>query len=110
MMCFLLASSRSGCLWVASESFLNTFSTTITAPSTMMPKSIAPSDSRLAGMPLMDRPMKVASNESGMMSATMAAARKLPRKTNNTTATSTAPSTRFLNTVVSVVLISHVRS
>ena len=28
-----------------------TFSSTITAPSTMMPKSIAPSDSRLAGMP-----------------------------------------------------------
>ena len=59
---------------------------------------------------MMDRPMKVASNESGMMSATIAAARKLPRKTNSTTATSTAPSTRFLNTVVSVVLISQVRS
>ena len=35
------------------------FSRTITAPSTMMPKSIAPSDSRLAGMPRSCRPMKV---------------------------------------------------
>ena len=55
------------------------FSTTMTAPSTMMPKSMAPSESRLAGMPRNRRPMKVASSDSGMITATMPAARRLPR-------------------------------
>ena len=110
MMCFLLASSRSGCLWVASESFLNTFSTTITAPSTMMPKSIAPSDSRLAGTPIHVSPMKVASSASGIVTATMAAARRLPRNSHSTTDTSSAPSIRLVNTVFSVLPISQVRS
>jgi len=34
-----------------SDNFRKMFSTTMTAPSTMIPKSIAPSESRLAGMP-----------------------------------------------------------
>ncbi len=86
------------------------FSTTITAPSTMMPKSIAPSDSRFAGMPRIVRPMKVASSDSGIIAATIADARRLPRNTNSTTVTSAAPSSRFVNTVRSVVPISQVRS
>ena len=65
----------------ASDSCRKMFSTTITAPSTMMPKSIAPSDSRFAGMPRIVRPMKVASSDSGITTATIAAARRLPRKT-----------------------------
>ena len=76
----------------------------------MMPKSMAPSDSRLAGMPRQVSPMNVASKESGIISATMKAARMLPRKSSSTKVTSPAPSARFSNTVVSVVLISQVRS
>ena len=45
---------------------------TMTAPSTMMPKSIAPSDSRFAGMPRIVRPMNVASSDSGIITATIA--------------------------------------
>ncbi len=88
----------------------NTFSTTITAPSTMMPKSIAPSESRLAGMPIQVRPRKVASSASGMVTATMKAARMLPRKSQRTKETSSAPSSRLVKTVVSVLPISQVRS
>ncbi len=63
-----------------SANALTTFSTTMTAPSTMMPKSMAPSDSRFAGMPRMRRPMNVASSDSGIISATMPAARPFLRK------------------------------
>jgi len=87
-----------------------TFSTTMTAPSTMMPKSIAPRESKLAGMPRQVRPIKVANSDSGMMTATMAAARKLPRKSSSTKVTSIAPSARFLKTVWRVVSMSQVRS
>src|SRR6267143_73488 len=58
----------------AAVSLRKMFSTTITAPSTMMPKSIAPSESRLAGTPMKLRPRKVASSASGMVTATLAAA------------------------------------
>jgi hypothetical protein len=54
--------------------------------------------------------MKVASSDSGIIAATIAEARRLPRKTNRTTVTSAAPSSRFVNTVRSVVPISQVRS
>jgi len=86
------------------------FSTTITAPSTMMPKSMAPRESRFAGIPRQVRPIKVASRESGIIKATMNAARKLPRKSRSTNVTSIAPSARFLKTVCKVVLMSQVRS
>ncbi len=56
------------------------FSITITAPSTMMPKSMAPSDSRLAGTPMIFRPMKVDSSASGITTTTARLARKFDRK------------------------------
>ena len=93
--------------WSCSESFRKMFSITITAPSTMMPKSIAPRESRLAGMPRHVRPMNVASSDSGIISATMNAARRLPRNSSSTNVTSIAPSARFLKTVCSVVSISQ---
>ncbi|MNV33138.1 hypothetical protein D3C71_1244980 [compost metagenome] len=52
-------------------------SVTITAPSMMMPKSIAPSESRLAGTPHRCRPRKVDSKASGIIAATINAARAL---------------------------------
>ena len=77
------------------------FSTTITAPSTMMPKSIAPSESRFAGMPRMRRPMNVASSDSGMIDRDdRRRARRLPQEQNSTSVTSSAPSSRLWNTVV----------
>src|SRR5882724_9723590 len=46
-----------------SESLRKTFSTTITAPSTMMPKSIAPRESRFAGIPRQVSPRNVANSD-----------------------------------------------
>ena len=56
------------------------FSITITAPSTMMPKSMAPRLSRLAGTPMIFRPMKVASKASGITATTARLARRLDKK------------------------------
>ncbi|MNN19333.1 hypothetical protein D3C81_1325720 [compost metagenome] len=98
------------CCSLSSPSRLKIFSTTITAPSTMIPKSIAPNDSRLAGMPTQVSPMKVDISASGMISATMAAARTLARNRYSTAITSSAPSTRLPNTVCSVLSISVERS
>ncbi len=86
------------------------FSTTITAPSTMMPKSMAPRLSRLAGTPMTFRPMKVASSDSGITTTTARLARRLDRNRYSTSETSSAPSTRLRNTVVSVLSMSQVRS
>ena len=58
------------------------FSTITTAPSTTMPKSSAPSDSRLAGMPFSFRQVAANSSENGMVSATMIAPRTFPRNRN----------------------------
>ena len=93
-----------------SDSRCMMFSITITAPSTMMPKSIAPRLSKLAGTPMILRPRKVDSKASGMITTTARLARTLDRNKYNTSATSSAPSTRFLNTVVRVLLINQVRS
>ena len=54
--------------------------------------------------------MKVASSDSGMITATIAAARKLPRNRYSTSSHQQRALSRFLNTVCSVVSISQVRS
>ena len=86
------------------------FSITITAPSTMMPKSMAPRLSRLAGTPMIFKPRKVASSDKGITTTTARLARRLERNRYSTSDTSSAPSTRFLNTVERVLPISQVRS
>ena len=53
------------------------FSVMMTAPSTMMPKSMAPSDRRFAGIPRRSMKMKAKRSDSGIVSATMNAARML---------------------------------
>ena len=53
------------------------FSVMMTAPSTMMPKSIAPSESRLAGIPRRSMKMNAKRSDSGMVRATINAARML---------------------------------
>ena len=47
------------------------FSTITTAPSTRMPKSIAPIDSRFAGMCWRSRQMNANSSDSGIVTATI---------------------------------------
>ena len=86
------------------------FSTTITAPSTMMPKSMAPSESKLAGIPLIFSPMNVASSDSGITTATIAAGRNRPRNRNSTSRPAARLPPRFLNTVWSVLSMSQARS
>ena len=51
------------------------FSITTTAESTMMPKSIAPSEMRFAGMPLRSRSMNAPRSATGTVSATTRAER-----------------------------------
>ena len=78
------------------------FSTMMTAPSTMMPKSIAPRLIRLALTLLSTMPVIVNSMERGMTKAVISAARKLPRIRNSTAITSAAPSRRLVSTVLMV--------
>jgi len=59
------------------ERWRRMFSVMMTAPSTMMPKSMAPRDRRLAGMPRRSMKMKAKRRESGMVTVTMRAARML---------------------------------
>ncbi len=75
-----------------------------------MPKSMAPSDSRLAGIFAWCMKMKASSSAMGMVSATISAARGLPRKTSSTRVTTIRPSARVLPTVWVVRSISVVRS
>ena len=86
------------------------FSTITTAPSTIIPKSIAPIDSRFAGMFAQSRQMNENSSANGMVTATMSAVRTLNRKRPSTTSTSTMPRTRFRSTVRVVSWMSCVRS
>ncbi len=51
------------------------FSIMITVESTTIPKSTAPSEIRLAGVPVPTMPMKAIMSASGMLSAVMMAAR-----------------------------------
>ena len=71
----------------------------MTAPSTMMPKSIAPRLIRLALTLVSTMPVIVNSIDSGMTQAVTIAARMLPRIRNSTAITSSAPSSRFFSTV-----------
>ena len=86
------------------------FSTMMTDESTMMPKSTAPIDSRLADLPRRNSTAKANSSASGMLMATMNAARTLLMNMNRITTTSMMPTSRFSCTVSVVTLISSVRS
>ena len=93
-----------------SASSLRQFSTMMTAPSTMMPKSIAPRLIRLALTRVSTMPVIVNSIASGITQAVTIAARMFPRTRNSTAITSSAPSTRFFSTVSMVASTRRVRS
>ena len=88
----------------------NAFSTTITAPSTMMPKSIAPKLIRLPETRFIAMPVIANSMLSGMTNATINAARILPNRANKTAITNTAPSNKLVRTVSMVLSTKVVRS
>ncbi|GJE62360.1 hypothetical protein MPOCJGCO_4493 [Methylobacterium trifolii] len=87
-----------------------TFSTMMTVASTIRPKSMAPSDRRLAESPRTTRIRMAKPSAKGIVAATMIALRRLPRNSHCTTKTSTTPKTRLCITVCVVVWISPERS
>ena len=78
-------------------------STMISVASTIMPKSMDPSEIKFADCPIRTIIEKVKSNESGMVRATIRAARKCPRNTNKMTKTKTMPLMRMSVMVSTVV-------
>ena len=75
------------------------FSTMTTAPSTIIPKSTAPSDRRFAGMPVNFIIVKAKSIEMGIVVATTSAERTLPIKKIRTMMTIEKPSNNVRETV-----------
>ncbi len=86
------------------------FSTMMTELSTMSPKSMAPRLSKLAAMPASTIMLPANSIESGMARATIRPARRLPRNTNRTAMTSSAPASRLCSTVRITLSTRSVRS
>ena len=86
------------------------FSTIITAPSTIKPKSSAPKLIRLALTSVTTIPVISINIDSGITIAVSRAARTLPNMTNNTTTTKMAPSTKLVCTVAMVLSTNTVRS
>ncbi|MPN00009.1 hypothetical protein SDC9_147203 [bioreactor metagenome] len=76
----------------------------------MMPKSSAPRLIRLALTRICTMPVKVNNMDSGMMSAVISAARRLPRNRNRIATTSAAPSIRFFLNVAMALSTRLVRS
>ena len=93
----------------ANPSRRSVFSTTITAPSTIKPKSIAPKLIKLPETLLLAIPVIANNMLNGITKATIKAACILPNKTNSTTITSMAPSKRLFFTVTIVLSTSSVR-
>ena len=85
------------------------FSTMITELSTMIPKSTAPIDSRLADFPCRYRTVIANSRASGITRATIPALARSPRKTNRTAITSAMPTIRLCSTLCVVTWTRSVR-
>lgn len=86
------------------------FSTMITVASTMMPKSIAPMDSRLADSPLSTRMTTAKSRAKGMVAETIRALRRSPRNNHWIRKMSTTPITMLCSTVWVVTSTRALRS
>ena len=80
------------------------------APSTMMPKSMAPSDNRLAEIPAWYITMKVVVMANGTVMPTIKALRGLPRKRMSTMSTSPMPENTVCPTLPMVEFTRLVRS
>ena len=71
---------------------------------------MAPKLSKLAGTPMNFKPKNVDNKAKGITTTTARLALKLDKNKYKTKDTSSAPSTKFLNTVAKVLPINHVRS
>ena len=71
------------------------FSTMITEESTMMPKSTAPMESKLADLPRTKSTARANNSASGTLMATISAVRTLLRNSSSTTVTRAMPASRF---------------
>ncbi|MNL00965.1 hypothetical protein D3C87_1214170 [compost metagenome] len=85
-------------------------STTINAPSTISPKSIAPKLIKLALTPNKRIIPNAKSMDNGIAEATIKPARRLPKKMTKTKITISAPSIKFFSTVPMARLTKSVRS
>ena len=85
------------------------FSTMITELSTMIPKSTAPIDSRLADLPCTYSTVTENSRASGIMMATIAALARSPRKMKRIAITRPMPTSRLCTTFSVVTFTSSVR-
>ncbi len=86
------------------------FSTMITVASTMMPKSIAPIDSRLADSPFSTRIITANRSAKGMVAETISALRRSPRNSPLMKKMSRTPTTMLCSTVWVVTSTSALRS
>jgi hypothetical protein len=75
------------------------FSTMMTVASTTSPKSMAPTDSRLADSPRSTMSPMANDSANGMVIATMTALRRLPRNAHCSKKIKTIPATMLCNTV-----------
>ena len=82
----------------------------MSAASTMMPKSIAPSEIKFADSPTMTIIENVNRSASGTVAATIRAARMFPRKMNRIRKTNSIPPARISSTVLMVISIRSERS
>ncbi|OAV74270.1 hypothetical protein Barb7_02247 [Bacteroidales bacterium Barb7] len=94
----------------SSSRFFRIVSIITIEPSTNMPKSTAPSESRLAGISVRYIRMKATSSDRGMVTATSSAPRQLPRKIIRMATTSIIPKNRVWETVRKVVSTRFVLS
>ncbi|GJD80865.1 hypothetical protein NBEOAGPD_4108 [Methylobacterium gregans] len=85
-------------------------STMITVPSTMSPKSSAPTESRFADSPRATRMMTAKNSAKGIVATTISALRRLPRNSHCTTRISAMPNTILCSTVWVVTAIRSARS
>ena len=102
--------SRARCFGSAWARWRTQFSITITALSTIRPKSIAPRLIRLPAMPKASIRLPAKSIDSGIARATIRLARRFPRRISRTATTSTPPSARLCATVPIVFSMSTLRS
>ena len=86
------------------------FSTMMTVASTMMPKSMAPIDSRLADSPLSTRTTTANSSAKGMVAETISALRRSPRNSHWIRNTRQTPITMLCSTVLVVTSTRTLRS
>ena len=85
-------------------------STMMTVASTIRPKSIAPTESRLADSPRSTMMPTAKNSAKGMVAATISALRRLPRKTHCSRKISTMPSAMLCRTVFVVSSMRSLRS